>query len=153
LDGMVYGTDTEQLGDLAKFPQRADVGRLCGVDLLYCLSPVLVYRFSSGFSDPARPGNYKGQKISARNLRPWLSWLESALASLRNGVSPFGRAFHAAGPFGAQCRIVRLRQHGFAHVAHYHLPALLRCRRDLRRLRHGADSSITGPRDLQIAGC
>ena len=41
LDGVVYGPDTKQLGYLAKFPQRADVGRVCGLDLFYCLGPVL----------------------------------------------------------------------------------------------------------------
>src|SRR5881396_535510 len=71
LDGVVYGTDTKQLGDLAKFPQRIVVG----------------HRVGSGPGDFARPRDHKDQEISLWIFRSWLARRESALASLRNGVS------------------------------------------------------------------
>ena len=59
----------EQLGDLAEFPQPADVGRVCGLDLFHCFGLVLVHRFDSGFGDVARPRDHKGQEVSFRNFR------------------------------------------------------------------------------------
>ncbi len=54
LDGMVFGANPKQLGDLAKFPQRTDVGRVCGVDVLHGVSPILVHRFGPRSGDAAR---------------------------------------------------------------------------------------------------
>src|SRR5438270_8543938 len=90
LDGVVSRAGAYQLGDLAKFPQRADVGRVCGLDLFHGLGLILVYRFSSGLGDLARPGNHKDQEVPFWNLRPWLAWLESALASYEMAYLLFG---------------------------------------------------------------
>jgi molybdopterin-containing oxidoreductase family membrane subunit len=62
-------------------------------------------------------------------------------------------AIHAAGSLGAQRRIVRLCQHRHTDVAHDYFSALLRRRRNLRRLCDGADAALTRARDLQVAGC
>src|SRR2546429_426272 len=129
----------------------ATFGRVCGLDLFYCLSPVLVHRFDSGFGDVARSGNHKGQKVSFRNFRVRLARIQSQLAPLRDGIPAFGRPFYSAGPLGAQRGIIRLRFDGYTDLAHHNLSALFRCGRDLRRVRDGAHLIATGPRDLQIA--
>ena len=153
LDGVVYGAYAEQLGDLAKFPQRADVGRVCGLDLFYCLGPVLVHRVDSGFGDVARSRNHKGQKVSFWNFCVRLARVQSQLAPLRNGIPAFGRPFYAAGPLGAQRGIIRLRFDAYTELAHHNLSALFRCWRDLRRVRDGADPSPAGACHIQTARC
>src|SRR5204862_5165130 len=148
LDGVVYGTDTEQLGHLAKLSQRADVGRVRGLDIFYRVGFVLVHRFGSGLGDATRSRDHADQEISIWNFRSWLARLESELAPLRDGVSVVGRSFYAARSLGAQRGIIRLRLDGYSYVAHHHLPAVFRGWRDLRRFRHGVDSPATGARDL-----
>ena len=61
------------------------------------------------------------------------------------------RPFHSAGAFSAQCCLLRFRDFHFADLAHHHFPALLRRRRHLRRVRHGADVDAAGARVVQIA--
>ena len=117
------GAGPKQLGYLAKLPQPADVGRFCSFNIFHGLSFVLVYRFGSGLGDLARPCNHKNQEVPFWNLRPWLARLESALASLRNGVSAFGRAVDPARSLGSQRCIFRFRYIDLAHVAHHHLPS------------------------------
>ena len=80
-----------------------------------------------------------------------LARLEPQLAPLRDGVSAFGGPFHAAGSFSAQRRIVRLRDVSHSNVAYHNLPALLRCRRNLRRVRDGVDPSPSGACHIQTA--
>ena len=58
---------------------------------------------------------------------------------------------HAAGALGALGRVLRLRHVHPARLAHHDLPALLRRRRDLRRLRHGADDPAAGAPALSAA--
>src|SRR3989440_560689 len=63
-----------------------------------------------------------------------------------------GRSINAAGSLGAQRRIIRLRLDPHADVAHDYFSALLRRRRNLRRICDGADAALTCARDFQIAG-
>src|SRR5262245_47266805 len=109
LDGVVFGTDTEQLGHLAKLSQRAHVGRVCGLNLFYRVGSILVHGLGSGSRDVTRPRNYTDQKISIWNFCSWLARIESELAPLRNGVSAVGWSIHATGSLGPQRRIFRLR--------------------------------------------
>ena len=67
------------------------------------------------------------------------------LASLRDGVPASGRAGHAAGGLGAHRRDLRLRRRHRSRLAHDDLPALLRGRRHLFGLRHGADPRHSPP--------
>ena len=55
-------------------------------------------------------------------------------------VPAAGRIGHAAGALGPHGRQLRLRRRHRSRVAHHHLPALLRRRRHLLRLCHGADA-------------
>ena len=64
----------------------------------------------------------------------------ASLASLRNGVPAAGRTGDAAGAFSAHDRQFRLCGRRHSRLARDDLSALLRCRRDLRRLRDGADA-------------
>src|SRR5262245_4047761 len=125
LDGVVFGTDTEQLGHLAKLSQRADVGRVRGLNLFYRVGPILVHRLGSGSGDVTRPRNHADQEISIWNFRSWLARFESELAPLRNGVSAVGWSINATGSLCAQRGIFRLRLDGFAYMAYDCFPALL----------------------------
>src|SRR5262245_57258583 len=102
LDGVVFGAYTEQLGHLAKLSQRADVGRIRGLNIFYRLGSVLVHRVGPGFGDITRPGYYQDQEVSIRNFCSWLARSESQLAALRDGVSASRRSLYAAGSLGAQ---------------------------------------------------
>ena len=59
------------------------------------------------------------------------------LEPLREGLPALRRALDAAGAQRAQRGLLRLRRLGHSRLAHHDLPALLRGRRDLQRLRHG----------------
>ncbi len=69
-----------------------------------------------------------------------LGWrgLGPALGRVQVGLPAAGRPLDAAGALGAHHRVLRLRHLGAARLAHHHLPALLRRRRHLLGLRHGA---------------
>src|SRR5438067_415944 len=132
--------------------RSALVGRVRGIDIFYRVGFVLVHRFGSGLGDVARSRDHADQEISIWNFCSWLARLESALAPLRNGVSAVGRSINAAGSLGAQRRIIRLRLDPCADVAHDYFSALLRRRRNLRRLCDGADAALARARNLQVAG-
>ena len=69
-----------------------------------------------------------------------LARLGQALAALRDGVPAARRHLDAAGALGPLGRELRLRGVGAARLARDDLPALLRRRRDLLRLRDGDDA-------------
>src|SRR5207244_7465548 len=81
LDGVVHGTDTEQLGHLAKLSQRAHVGRVRCLDVFYCVGLVLVHWLGSGLGDVTRSCDHEDQEISVGNFRCWLGWLEAGMAA------------------------------------------------------------------------
>ena len=82
LDGVVSRAAPEQLRDLAKLPQPAALGRLCGFDLFHRFGPVLVYRLDSRSGDAARSRHDEDQEVSLRNFRARLARLEPQLAPL-----------------------------------------------------------------------
>ena len=94
----------------------------------------------------ARPRDVRDR--AKTKIRQWiygalgarLARLEAPLAALRDGLPDPGRPLDAAGAVGALDRVVGLRRVAAARLAHDDLPALLRRRRDLLRLRDGADA-------------
>ena len=80
-----------------------------------------------------------------------LARLGAALAPLRDGLPAARRHRDAAGRLGAHGRELRLRGRDRARLAHDDLPALLRRRRDLLRLRDGADAGDSAARGLRAA--
>ncbi len=72
-----------------------------------------------------------------------------ALAALRNRVAAAGGPGDAAGPLGPHGRELRLRGGDRAGLAHDDLPAVLRRRRHLLRLRDGAHARHSHPRVLR----
>ena len=129
---------------LAELPLAAAVGRLRGLDLLHRLGPLLVHRPRARSRDPARPREVPRRPVHLRHLRPRLARLQPQLAALRDGLPHPGRPLHAAGAVGPLGRLLRLRHVDSPRLAHHHLPALLRRRRHLRRLRHGAHHPDAG---------
>ena len=88
-------------------------------------------------------------KIDLRHALDGLARIGPPLASLRNGLSAARRTGHAAGALGPHRRELRFRRRHRPRLAHHHLPALLRRRRHLLRLRHGADAGHSDPQDLR----
>ena len=80
------------------------------------------------------------READLRGRRARLARLGDALAALRDGVAAAGRPGDAAGALGPHGRELRLRGVGHPGLARDDLPALLRRRRDLLRLRDGADA-------------
>jgi hypothetical protein len=79
-----------------------------------------------------------------RLLGPGLARQPPPLAPLREGLPAAGRSGHAAGAVGALGGVLRLRHQSAARLAHDHLPALLRGRRRVQRLRHGGHAAHSG---------
>ena len=131
-------------GDLAELPQPAAVGRVRGLDLFHGVGAVLVHGAGAGSRDAAGPRDLAGEEVLLYALRARLARVEPPLAALRNGLPDPRRHFDAAGALGALGRVLRLRHVGHPGLAHDHLPALLRRRRHLRRVRHGADDPDPG---------
>ena len=75
-----------------------------------------------------------------RRARARLARLGDALAALRDGLAAARRPGDAAGALGPHGRELRLRGVGHPGLARDDLPALLRRRRHLLRLRDGADA-------------
>ncbi len=75
--------------------------------------------------------------------------LRPPLGALRDGVSPARRPGHAARALGSHGRQLRFRGGHRSRLAHHHLPALFRRRRNLLRLRHGADAGDSDPQNLR----
>ena len=130
--------------DLAELSQPAALGRVRGLDLFHGLGALLVHRIGSRPGDVARSRDVQDQEVPLRHFRARLARLEPPLAALRDGLLAPRRSLHAAGAVGAQCRFLRLRHLGDPELAHDDLPALLRRRRHLRRLRHGAHAHDPG---------
>ena len=91
-------------------------------------------------------------KIALRHARHGLARLGEALAPLRDGLAASRRARHAARRLGPHGRVLRLRRGHRAGLARHDLPALLRRRRDLRRLRDGPDARDPAAEDLRPRG-
>ena len=87
LDGVVSGAVAEQLRHLAKLPQPAALGRLCGLDLLHGFGVVLVHWIDSRSGDVARSRHLEDQEIPLRHFCGRLARIEPQLAALRNGLS------------------------------------------------------------------
>src|SRR6267142_300768 len=79
----------------------------------------------------------------------WFVGLIPDLAPLRDRVSAARRPCHAARRLGPHGRQLRLRRLDSARLAHDDLSAVLRRRRDLLRLRDGADARDSHSRGLQ----
>ena len=77
---------------------------------------------------------------AVRHARARLARLGAALGALRERLPAARRPVDAAGALGPHGRELRLLGRHHARLARDDLPALLRRRRDLRRLRDGADA-------------
>ena len=82
----------------------------------------------------------KWQKIAFGMAGSRLARIRPPLGALSDGLPAVGRLSHAAGGFRPHRRQLRLRDQHDSRLAHHHLPALLRRRRHLFRIRHGADA-------------
>ena len=83
-------------------------------------------------------------QIPLRHLRARLARRRTATgATTRWPICILAGLSHAAGALGALDRVLRLRHVDRPRLAHHHLPALLRRRRHLRRLRDGAHDSCS----------
>ena len=87
-----------------------------------------------------------------RHLGDGLAQLGPALAALRDGLPAPRRPGDAAGRVGAFGRQLRFRRRHPARLARDHLPALLRRRGHLFRLRHGAGAGHSAAGLLRLAG-
>ena len=95
--------------------------------------------------DPARHGQAAaGKQMILRHAGHGLAQFGAPLAAIRKGFAAAGRTGDAAGGFGSHRRQLRLRGGDSAGLAHHDLPALLRGRRHLLRLRDGADADDSG---------
>ena len=139
-------------GPVAAVPQPADLGRVRGVDLRDGLGPVLVRGADSRPGDDARQGEVNVREAHLRDRRAWLARVGDALAAVRDRVAAAGRARHAARRLRSHGRQLRLRGVGHPGLARDDLPALLRRRRHLLRLCHGADARHSHPRVLRARG-
>ena len=84
-----------------------------------------------------------------RDARDGLARLGAPLAALRDGLAAARRPRDAARRLGAHGRVVRLRGGHRAGMARDDLPAVLRRRRHLRGLRHGAHAGDPAAQDLR----
>ena len=125
-------------GDVAAVAQPADLGRLRRLDVCHRLAPVLVRRADPRPGDPARPGEEQVGAIRLRHPGDGLARLGAALGALPDRLPAPGRAGHAAGRLGALGRLVRLHGRHRPRLALDDLPAVLRRRGDLLRVRDGA---------------
>ena len=129
----------EHDGRLAAVPQPAHLGRVRGLDLRHGVAAVLVHR-----PDP-RPGDAARQDARTRCSRRSTASSRSAGAARRGTGSATRRAYlllaGLATPLVLSVHTVVSFDFAVAilpGLAHDDLPALLRRRRHLRRLRHGA---------------
>ncbi len=107
------------------------------VDLLVC-------RPDPGPGDDARPRGVEGQGGDLRHAVARLARLGAPLAPLRGRHADSRGPVDAAGAVGAHGGELRLRGVGHSRLARHDLPALLRRRRHLFRLRDGADAGHSG---------
>src|SRR5262249_28815903 len=123
---------------LAELPLPAGVGRVRDLDV------------SLGQHRLLHRGPRPGHRSTPRRLhrlaqahlldaRTWVGGLGHAVASLPARLRPLGRAGHAARALGPQRRVLGLRDGARPGLALDALRALLRRRRDLLRVRDGAD--------------
>ncbi len=92
----------------------------------------------------ARPGQTSVAKSDFRAAWHGLARIGEALGALSDGLPVAGRPGDAAGGFGPHGGQLRLRHQPAARLAHHDFPALFRRRRDLLRIRHGADAGHSG---------
>ncbi len=100
------------------------------------------------FATMREKANASGRQETVRTAGHGLARFGAALEELRSAVHPAGRHCDAAGALGTHRRQLRFRGRHHARLAHHDLPALLRCRRYLLRLRHGAGA---GHSDSQVS--
>ena len=137
----------EHDGHLAALPQPADLGRLRGLDLRHGLAAVLVRRPDPRPRDAARPLAEAASAASSTACWPWAGaarrahWhrYETAYLLLAGLATPLVLSVHTIVCFD------------FAvgdrpGLARHDLPAVLRRRRHLLRLRDGADAGHPAPR-------
>ena len=101
----------------------------------------LLFWFVGLLPDLATLRDRATQPLRALRLRhsgDGLARLGAALEHLRNGLAAAGRPGDAAGALGAHGGQLRLHHRHRARLAQHFLPALLRGRRHLFRVRHGA---------------
>ena len=150
LAGLLALPLSQHHGRVAAIPQPAHVGRIRRFHLRHHLRAVLVHGADPRFRHPARPHR---QSRRSRMVYGMLSmgWRGSARHWHRyeTAVSAAGGAGHSAGAFRPHRRELRLRHRHRPRMAHHHLPALLRRRRYLLRLRHGADARHPHPQNLR----
>ena len=142
----------EHDGPLAAVQKPADLGRVRGHDLRHGFGGVLVCRPDSRPGDDAGSGGVEGQAGGLRRSVARLARLGASLAPLRSRVADSRRSLDAAGALGPHGRQLRLRGFGVAGLARDDLPAVLRRRRHLFRLRDGALAGDSDSRGLQAAG-
>ena len=115
----------------------------------------LLFWYMGLIPDLATLRDRAAQPRQADRLRPARARLArrgAALAPLRYGVPADGGPRDAAGDLGAQRRVARLRHRQHARLALDDLPAVLRRRRAVLRLRDGADARDPAARGLRPEG-
>ena len=141
--------------DVAAVPQPADVGRVRGLDVRHDVDPVLVHGHGPRPRDVPRSLRDRRARSSARCiygvLVARLARLGPPVAPLRARVPDPRGSRDAAGVLGALGRVVRLRDVAAARLAHDDLPAVLRRRRHLLRLRDGAHAADAAAVPVQPA--
>ena len=136
--GLLADAVSQRHGHLAAVPQPAHLGRVRGQHLRHRLAALLVHRAHPRSGDDARPGQEQDHQVHLRRAGARLARLGAPLAALRERVSAARGHVDAARAVGPHRRQLRLRGRHHPRLAHDDLPALLRRRRHLRRLRDGA---------------
>ncbi len=149
LGGLLARAGAEPDGSLAELPEPAAVGRLRGQHLRHGVAALLVRRADPRPRDAARPLEDEDQAVDLRRLRARLARLAAALAALRGRLPGAGGPLDAARALGPLDRLDGLRGLAAAGLAHHDLPALLRGRRDLLRLRDGDHADGDLPQGLR----
>ena len=129
---------------LAAVPLAAGVGRVRHLHLPHGLA---LFWYVGLIPDlAALRDSSKRQAGSASSTAPsaWAGAARAALAQLQDRLPAARRPVHAAGALGAHHRVLRLRHLADPRLARHHLPALLRGRRRVHRLRHGGDADGPG---------
>ena len=148
--GLLVDAVSQRHGHLAAVPQPAHLGRLRGQHLRHGLAAVLVHRPHPRPGDDARPGEEQGHEVHLRQPRARMARFGAALAALRERLPAARRHVDAAGALGAHGRQLRLLGRHHPRLAHDDLPAVLRRRRDLRRLRDGVDAGDSAAPDVRL---
>ncbi len=137
---------------VAAVQEPAHLGRVRGLDLRAGVAVVLVRRVDPRRRHAARPRDHTRRPHHLRHDGDGVARLGPALAPLRDRLPPAGGPRDSARRLGPLGRELGLRRLGDPRLARHHLPALLRRRRHLLRLRDGADPHDSDSRAVWFRG-